>query len=300
MLRSAIQRARDRLVAAGIGASEAGFDAELLARDTLGWDRATLVARLGDEAPGGFREAYETVIARRLRREPVAYIIGRQEFWGRDFHVRPGVLIPRPETELIVEETIAWARDRAGAPRIVDIGTGSGCLAITLALELPHATIEATEIMADALTIARENADRLGAPVAFHAGSMLAGVTPPVDAIVSNPPYITRADYERLEPEVRRYEPAAALVAGDDGLDGVRLVADAASRALAEGGLLVVEIGMGQAESAARIVAETERLRVLRVRHDLQGIPRTLIAERVPRPAAADSVAAGSALSDWE
>lgn len=282
MLRSAIQRARDQLIAAGIDAGEAGLDAELLARHVLGWDRATLIANDVDAAPAGFDTAYAAVIARRLGREPVAYIIGRQEFWGRDFLVRPGVLIPRPETELIVEEALQWARGRPDPLHIADLGTGSGCLAITLALELPSATVEATDVSADALATARENADRLQATITFHHGSMLAGIEPPVDLIVSNPPYIARADFDGLQPEVRRYEPAAALLAGEDGLDGVRLVADAAGAILDERGALIMEIGFGQAEPAARIVADSGRLRVLRIRTDLQGIARTLVAMRIP------------------
>jgi release factor glutamine methyltransferase len=162
----------------------------------------------------------------------------------------------------------------------VDIGTGSGCLAITLAVELPHAVVSATDISADALVIARENADRLQARVAFHHGSMLAGADTPVDVIVSNPPYITRADYHTLQPEVREYEPASALVAGEDGLDGVRLVAAAAAASLADDGLLVMEIGFGQSEAARRIIADTEPLRLLRIRNDLQGTARTVVAVR--------------------
>jgi release factor glutamine methyltransferase len=271
-----------RLAAAGIPAEEASLDAELLARYVLGWDRATLIARVVEDAPAGFEEAYEAAIVRRLRREPVAYIVGFQEFWGRDFLVRPAVLIPRPETELIVEETLAWARSRPQALRIVDIGTGSGCLAITLALELSRAAVDATDISADALAVARENAERLQARVALHHGSMLAGVAPPVDAIVSNPPYIAGGDYHALQPEVRSYEPASALLGGDDGLDTIRLVAAAAARGLGAGGVLVMEIGYGQAEAAARIVAETEHLHLLRIRNDLQGTARTLMAVRTP------------------
>jgi release factor glutamine methyltransferase len=173
-----------------------------------------------------------------------------------------------------------WARDRSGALHILEIGTGSGCLAITLALELPHAIVDATDLAADALAVARENADRLQARIAFHHGSMLAGITAPIDVIVSNPPYITAADYETLQPEVRSYEPAAALLGGDDGLDAVRLVAAAAASALGAGGLLVMEFGYGQAEAAARIVADTERLELLRIRHDLQGTARALVAMR--------------------
>jgi release factor glutamine methyltransferase len=282
VLQAQIRQARARLAAAGIPADEASLDAELLARHVLGWDRATLVARVVDEASAEFAETFEAAIARRLRREPVAYILGRQEFWGRDFVVRPGVLIPRPETELIIEEALAWAHACSGALRILDIGTGNGCLAITLALEVPHAVVDATDISADALAVARENSERLHAHVAFHHGSMLAGVTAPLDGIVSNPPYVTRADYETLQPEVRRYEPAAALLGGDDGLEAVRLVVAGAAGALRAGGLLVVELGYGQAEATAQIVADTERLRVLRIRNDLQGTARTLVAVRTP------------------
>lgn len=271
------------MVEAGIDPDEAALDAELLARQVLGWDRATLLARVVEEPPAAFEAAYEAVITRRLAREPVAYIVGRQEFWGRDFAVRPGVLIPRPETELIIEETLAWARARSAPLRVVDIGTGSGCLAITLALELPHALVSATDISQDALIIARENADRLQARVRFHHGSMLADVNAPVDAIVSNPPYITRADYDTLQPEVRHYEPASALLAGEDGLDGVRLVAATAAAALSDDGVLVMEIGFGQAEAAARIVADTEQMRLLRIRNDLQGTARTVVAVRTKR-----------------
>ena len=203
----------------------------------LGWDRAHAGRPRRRRIAGGLEAAVPGRDRAAAAREPVAYIIGRQEFWGRDFAVRPGVLIPRPETELIVEETLAWARDRSAPLRIVDIGTGSGCLAITLALELPRAAVNATDISADALAVARENADRLEARVAFDHGSMLAGVARPVEVIVSNPPYITRADYETLQPEVRKYEPASALLAGEDGLDGMRLVAGTAARALVEAGV---------------------------------------------------------------
>lgn len=276
-----------RLVAAGIPPEEAGLDAELLARHVLGWDRATLLARGRDEPPGGFAAAYETVIARRVRREPVAYILGHQEFWGRDFLVGPGVLIPRPESELLIEEALDYARDREGLPLcIVDVGTGSGCLAITLALELPDATVHATDISTEALAIARQNASRLGARVSFHHGSMLAGMLAPVDVIVCNPPYITRHDYERLQPEVRDHEPLAALVGGDDGLEAVRLCVRAATAALGPGGRLLMEIGYDQADAVRRLVEDLPALVLLRIRADLQGTPRAIVAARGPREGA--------------
>jgi release factor glutamine methyltransferase len=163
-LHAIVRHARAQLAAAGIPAEEAAMDADLLARHALGWDLATLISRAADEAPEGFETRFAALIDRRLRREPVAYIRGTQEFWGRDFVVGPGVLIPRPETEFIIEEAIAWAATHARssastradgsgpAPlRILDIGAGSGCIAVTLALELPGAHVAATDTSPDAL-----------------------------------------------------------------------------------------------------------------------------------------------------
>ena len=275
-----VRQARERLVAAGIPAEEAALDAELLARHVLGWDRATLLARSADEAPSGFDQPYETVIARRRRREPVAYITGRQEFWGRDFLVGPGVLIPRPETELIVEEALKWARTVPQPLHIADVGTGSGCLAVTLAIELPSAVLDATDVSGESLAVARQNADRHLARVRFHRASILAGVGTPLDAIVSNPPYIPRDEYETLQPEVREHEPMTALVGGDDGLTVVRQVVSAAASALSPEGRVLIEIGHGQADAVSRIVTDTDALELLRIRPDLQGIPRVVIGRR--------------------
>jgi len=284
VLRAAIQQARERLIAAGIDADEAGLDAELLARHVLGWERATLVARLSEPVPLTFDAAFVPLVDRRRRREPMAYILGVQEFWGRDFRVAPGVLIPRPETELLVEEALGWAREHApgGPPSLVDVGTGSGCVAVTLALELPRSTVAATDLSAAALEIAGDNARRLGAAVRFERGSLLTGVAGPLDVIVSNPPYVARADYLALQPEVRLFEPELALVGGVDGLEVIRRLVVEAERALRPGGRLLMEIGYGQAAAAARIVTDTERLTVLRIRNDLQGTPRTVVAVRGP------------------
>jgi len=275
-----VRQARERLVAAGIPAEEAALDAELLARHVLGWDRATLLARSADEAPSGFDQPYETVIARRRCREPVAYITGRQEFWGRDFLVGPGVLIPRPETELIVEEALDWARTVPRPLHIADVGTGCGCLAVTLAIELQSAVLDATDVSDESLAVARQNADRHLARVRFHRASILAGVGTPLDAIVSNPPYIPRDEYETLQPEVREHEPMTALVGGDDGLTVVRQVVRAAARALSPEGRVLIEIGHGQADTVSRIVTDTDALELLHIRPDLQGIPRVVVARR--------------------
>lgn len=285
VLRAVVQQARARLIAAGVEAGEAGLDAELLTRQALGWDRATLVARLGDEPPAGLEAALVPLLERRVRREPMAYILGVQEFWGRDFRVGPGVLIPRPETELLIEAALEWARARAPSapPVVVDVGTGSGCLAITLALELAGAVVHATDISPAALAVAEDNARRFGATVRFHRGPLFAAVPPPVDLLVSNPPYVTRAAYASLPPEVRAYEPELALVGGEDGLDVIRQVLVAAGRGLRPGGWLLLEIGYDQAEAVARLAAEVPGLELLRIAADLQGIPRAVVAARGAR-----------------
>jgi release factor glutamine methyltransferase len=275
-----LRAARARLIAAGIPSVEAALDGELLARHALGWDRVALVAHLPDPAPAGFAGAYAALVERRAAREPLAYIRGIQEFWGREFSVGPGVLIPRPETELIIEEALAWARARpagAGHPRVMDIGTGSGCLAITLALEIRGASVTATDISETALTAARRNADRLGATVDFHLGRCLASSRGPFDLVVSNPPYVAEPAYAGLAPEVHDHEPSTALVAGAEGLEVIREVVEAAAPALAPRGLLLIEIGYDQAEATETMVADAEGMRLLRIRKDLQGIPRIAV-----------------------
>ncbi len=285
-LRTRIHASREQLIAAGIDAGEAALDAELLARQALGWDRATLVARLADPAPPGFDVTFAPLVERRRRREPMAYILGAQEFWGRDFKVAPGVLIPRPETELLIEEALAWASEQgAGAPlQIADVGTGSGCLAITIALEVHGAIVHATDVSPAALTVAGENARRLGAAVRLHEGLLLADVPAPLDLIVSNPPYVARAEYELLQPEVRAFEPATALVGGDDGLTVIRELIEAAASALRPSGRLLMEIGYGQAEMVGQLVRANGRLELRQIRDDLQGIPRAVVAARGPDP----------------
>lgn len=280
-LSAAIRQARAQMIAAGIPPGEAGLDAELLARHVLGCDRAALVARLAEPPPAGFRERYAAVVARRQRREPMAYIVGAQEFWGRDFHVGPGVLIPRPETELLVEEALAWLALQAPATiRILDVGTGSGCLAVTLALDAPGTQVEATDISEAALAVAKGNAERLGAPVRFHHGALLAGAQGPFDLIVSNPPYVARREHAALQSEVRDFEPATALVGGEDGLEIVRALVEDAGAALRLGGRLLMEIGHGQAAAVDQVVRASGQFELVGIRPDLQGIPRTVVAAR--------------------
>jgi release factor glutamine methyltransferase len=283
-VRQRINAARARLVAAGIDNSEAGRDANLLARHVLEWDRATLMAYETDEAGSAFVDRYEPLIERRARREPAAYIRGRQEFWSRDFDVNPSVLIPRPESELIIEELIAcMPKDLPARPvRIIDIGTGSGCLAVTAAAELPLAKIVATDISRAALDVAHANANYFGVAdqITFVECAYVPHSSGPFDFIISNPPYVTEAEYEELAPEIREYEPQSALVAGEDGLRDIRQIIDIASTQLAPGGTAFIEIGHQHSDAVVDLVGEFKSLTLKRIATDLQNIPRVAIIER--------------------
>jgi len=280
-LRHHLSAAKALLVAAGIEPSEAARDALLLAMHATGWNRASVHARDCDPPPDGFAAAYEPAIARRAQREPIAYIIGVQEFWNRDFAVSTAVLIPRPETELIIEaaQSMVFAT-------VADIGTGSGCLAVTLAAEFPKARVAATDISAPALEMARGNALRHGVldRIAFHETRYLDGVDGTFDLIVSNPPYVTDGEYVSLAPEVRDFEPRSALAAGREGLDDIAGVLSAATTHLSPGGCLLLEMGHQQAEAVARLVESHRALRLVDIRNDLQRIPRMAIIERRIEP----------------
>jgi release factor glutamine methyltransferase len=270
--------ARDTLESAGISTRTARLDADLLARHVLGWDHARWLTHRDETADAGFVDRYGALIARRLQREPVAQIRGVQEFWGRDFHVSPAVLTPRPETEILVEIASDYLRTHPSA-RVVDVGTGSGCIAVTLALEHPTALIEATDLSSAALSVARQNAERLGAGrIRLHHGSYLAGITGPIDLIVSNPPYVPSAVARALAPEVREYEPAIALFGGEDGLHAVRALLREAGKVLRADGLLVLEVGYDQADAVAEAVRGIGGLTLIEIRDDLQGIPRVVLA----------------------
>ena len=276
-LRQYLTAAKARLVAAGVEPSEAARDVLYLAMHVLGWDRATVHARDIDAPPETFAGSYEAAIERRTRREPVAYITGAQEFWSRDFAVSPAVLIPRPETELIIEEAISMA-----FATVADIGTGSGCLAVTIAAEFPRARVVATDISGPALAVARTNARRyrVANRIEFKETRYLDGIAGPFDLIVSNPPYVTDGDYEGLAPEVREAEPRSALTAGVDGLDDIRQVLHCAAKLLVPGGRLLMEMGHQQAEAVTAVVGSLPRLQLIEIRNDLQRIPRMAIIER--------------------
>jgi release factor glutamine methyltransferase len=273
----ALAFATRRLGAASV--PDAAQDAELLLRHVLGWDRARILTE-GSTCLAAAQARYLELVAARERRRPLQHLTGFQAFWRHDFVVTPDVLIPRPETEILVEACLRELRGRV-APRLVDVGTGSGCIAISLALERPDAEVVAVDLSEAALEVARQNAARLGADrVAFHHGDLLAGEGSGFDLIASNPPYVDESEVEALAPEVRDHEPRRALVPPSGKREDVyRRLLPAATRALAEGGVVVVEIGHGM-EGVIREACADAGLEVTRVVPDLAGIPRVVVARR--------------------
>ena len=283
--------ARRRLRDAGIPSDEADLDARLLAQHVLGWATEKYFVDFTLEEPPSFAERFESLVARRVAREPYAYIVGHEEFWGLQFEVTPAVLIPRPETELIVEVALELLADRelrdgarrASRARICDIGTGSGCLAVAIARARPDAGVTAVDISPAALAVARGNAERHGVAsrVEFCRGDVFGRVGGTFDLVVSNPPYVAERDRPTIQAEVGQYEPAEALFAGADGLDVIRrLVADAPAH-IETGGYLVFEFGFGQADAVADLLSQAPELETIELRRDLQGIPRAAVAGRV-------------------
>jgi release factor glutamine methyltransferase len=284
-IQAATERAAGQLVAAGTPADEARRDATILARHVLGWTLAEWIARRRNLAPAEFDDRLSALTIRRAHHEPLAYITGTREFYGRDFRVDRRVLIPRPETEGLIEEIAGPSGPSGplgpGQAVIVDVGTGSGCVAITLSLELATGVrVVATDVSEDALAVARANAARLGATgVEFVRASLIPPGLEHVDVVVSNPPYVEERDRASLPMEVREFEPAAALFGGLDGLRVIRDLVAAAPRALRPGGRLIVEIGQGQAEAVTACVNDAG-LELIAIRPDLRGIPRIVVARR--------------------
>jgi release factor glutamine methyltransferase len=282
LLREHVGGARSTFLVAGIDPDEASLDARLLAASALGWDTARLLTEFDAPPPPGFESTYRDMVRRRALREPIAYILGRQEFWGLGFDVTPAVLIPRPETELIVEAVCARVPAGTTPIDVADIGTGSGCIAVALAVERPAARVTATDVSAEALAVAARNvqAHGLANRVRFVRADLFAGAPGPFDVIASNLPYVPQRDVAGLQPEVGQHEPAAALFGGGDGLDVIRrLVAQAAAR-LKPHGWLIFEFGFGQADAVRAIVADAPQLQLDAVLPDLQGIPRVAAVRR--------------------
>lgn len=279
-LHEVLSGARSRLIAAGISPQEAAVDVDLYARTILGWDKARLLTEQSSPAPAHLEPRFSEWIARRERREPSAYIVGVREFWGLDFIVSPSVLIPRPETEFVVDESLALLRPLA-SPRVADIGTGSGCIAVSIAHDLRQCRVVATDVSADALAVAQRNAERHGVAdrVEFIAASYLGGVEGGFDLIAANPPYVRDGDKPALARDVR-YEPDVALFGGAAGLRDIEGVLETALAKLRPRGWLVMEFGFGQEDDVRTLVEKRPLLRVDHVREDLQGLARTAIIQR--------------------
>jgi release factor glutamine methyltransferase len=258
---------------------KARLDAEILLLHQIGKNRAWLLTHLDDDFAGCRSIGYASLLDRRKQGEPIQYIIGEAEFYGLPFLVTPDVLIPRPETEHLVDAILKLAKGSA-ATRIVDVGTGSGAIAIAVAHVASSNRITAIDVSEEALVVARQNARRNNVSVAFLHGDLLAPVADEAfGLVVSNPPYIPAADRESLSAEVRDYEPSLALFAGADGLDAYRRLIPQAFSVLTPGGHILLEVGYGQAQAVGAIL---ERNGFFNLRHlaDLQGIPRVLDAMR--------------------
>jgi len=276
-VRDALRSAAERLELHHV--SNARLTAELLLAHTLSVSREYLYAYDDRTLTDEESQAMEDRLYDRVSGVPLQYIVGRQEFYGRYFHVTPAVLIPRPETEYIVEAVLeihaAEGRSR-GPASIIDVGTGSGCIATTVALELPSATVFATDISFEALLVAQRNARDLGANVRFACMDVLDAASGRMDFVVSNPPYVRRSELNYLQREVREHEPHVALFSPDDELAIYRRLVQAAEAMLAAGGHIILEIGLAMDERVLGLFGP--RWQKLPVRNDLQGIPRTVVA----------------------
>ena len=284
-LAESIQKAAARLAAHKV--PDARRDAELLLCHALGRDRAWLLVHMQDQLNAPGERVYEQYIDRRAVREPLQYITGLQEFWGLPFIVTPDVLIPRPETEFVVEAALKAVRGNS-SPVIVDLCTGSWCIAVSIARELPEARIFATDRSDAALDIAGKNALQNGVAdrIQFLSGDLFiplnrTDIVGRIDVITANPPYIRRDELPVLQPEVRDFEPEVALIAGPSGTEIAERIIDAATAYLRSGGSLIMEMGFGQSEALRSIVEKTGSYRPLEVLKDLAGIERVIVAKKM-------------------
>jgi release factor glutamine methyltransferase len=269
----------------------ARLDAEVLLGSVLSVERTELLSRLALPLSPLQSDQFRQLIQRRAGREPLAYITGVREFWSLEFRVTPDVLIPRPETELLVETVLRLLSHASrltphASQRLLDLGTGSGCLAVALAKELPHAELWAVDISPDALVVARENARRHGVAGQIHflQGDLFAPLgagLEPFDVIVSNPPYIARSELTTLQPEVRQWEPRQALDGGADGLDFHGRLVNESPAYLRSGGWLALELGAGQFPAVCRLLQARRRFTINPSVRDYAGHERVVVAYRV-------------------
>ena len=257
---------------AGAGIDEASREARILLAAAMN------TARVDREPTAVERAAFEKMIARRITREPVAYILGRKEFWSLEFEVSPAVLIPRPDSETLIEAALAQFKT-APPQSILDLGTGSGCLLIALLSEWRNASGLGVDISGGALALAERNAKRLGVAgrAAFARGDWTQGLTQKFDLVVANPPYITARELLSLQRDVAVFEPALALAGGDDGLEPLRRIAEGLPRVMHSGAMVIVELGVAQSAAASRILLNAE-LEVLDIAKDLAGRERAIVA----------------------
>jgi len=269
------------------GVENASQESRWLVAHALGWEQHHLASKAEQPVADGMRMQVEALVSRRSAREPLQYILGTQEFCGLEFHVTPAVLIPRPETELLVQEALRVVAFNQEAV-LVDVGTGSGCVAVTLATILGKARVVAVDRSPEALAVAKDNAERHGIVdrIEWVEGDLLVSLRDrdlagKVEVIVSNPPYIAETDWVGLQPEVREFEPRSALVSGPTGTEfHERLLRDS-KEFLAPGGTLVMEIGQGQLPAVQRIAEQVGGYEALRAVKDEAGIERIVILHRV-------------------
>ena len=288
-LAQALHEATEALQAAGI--EDARLEAELLLRHTLRLDRAHLYARFQEDLSTGDQAVFHSLLARRLAREPTAYIVGQREFYGLDLETTPAALIPRPETELLVEETIARAclSDRQACHRewllTVDVGTGNGAIAVALAVHLPQVALVAIDMSREALALAVRNARRHGVEsrISFLQADLLAPLAQPAAIIVANLPYVSSGDWETLPLEIREHEPRAALDGGPDGLREIERLLGQAPSHLRPGGSLLVELGPLQAAPALGLACRCFPGGAARILPDAAGLDRLLVID-MPSP----------------
>ncbi len=286
ILKNALTSAVDRLTAAQVGSPR--LNAELLLMFTLGCDRAYLFAHPERQLTTEEQARLDDSLSQRARGIPAQYITGHQEFWGMDLIVSPAVLIPRPETEHVIETVLQLAnktdRDQPSSPgiptRIVDVGTGSGCIAFALAKELAHAEIHATDISAGALEVAHANAARhqFESRIHFHQTDLLQGLDPgSFDFVVSNPPYVGESEEDEVQLEVRKFEPRNAVFAGPTGLEVIERLIPQAHATLRPGGWLVIEISGSIVDGVKRLFSGWQEVQIT---NDLRGIPRVAFAQK--------------------
>jgi release factor glutamine methyltransferase len=263
---------------------EPGVEAELLLRHALNFDRGQLYRRLTEPLDPPFEKSYRGLLAHRVAHEPTPYILGHKEFFGLDFEVSPAAIIPRPETEALVEEALSFVRDRRAEESvvIVDVGTGCGAIAVSLAHLLPTTQLIAIDISPDALALARRNADKhvSAQPIIFLQGNLLEPLeTTTVGLILANLPYIPTAAWAELPPEIRDQEPRQGLDGGPDGLREIAGLIAAAPEYLADGGRLVLEIGDGHGTATTRLALDAFPNARIGVQKDLAGLDRVLVVQ---------------------